>query len=254
MDGRWDFYFLLVDDRPASIFVDLARIEHAPLARFPVMAWVSVEMRRPREDGLSGSDEFDALVRLEDAVVPALERDGGVLYVGRNTSAGRRDFYFYVADGSDWETRVLSAMRLAPDYRHEAGQRPDADWSVYRDFLYPRPRERHGMQNRSVCDALERQGDALVAAREIDHWAYFPDARGRDAFVAGALALDYRLREQADDADEGGERCMARVFRSDVPAHGAIDGICLPLYDLALECGGRYDGWECPVVEGGRLQ
>jgi hypothetical protein len=44
------------------------------------------------------------------------------------------------------------------------------------------------------------------------------------------------------------------VFRVDVPAHAAIDGICIPLYDLALECGGRHDGWECDVVARARLQ
>jgi len=249
LDGRWEFYFLLVDDQPASIFVDLSRIDQAPMAAFPAMGYVSIEMLRPREDGLSSSDEFDGLVLLENALVAALEDAGGAIYVGRNTSSGRRDFYFYLSDAVDWEPRVRTAMEAMPGgYGYEAGQRPDADWSVYREFLYPRPRELRGIQNRSVCDALEREGDALTVAREIDHWAYFPDAARRDAFVAGALALGHTLREQDDDGEEEGEACMARVFRSDVPAHAAIDDVCLPLYDLALECGGRYDGWECEVL------
>lgn len=257
MDGRWEFYFLLDDDQPASIFVDLSCIDHAPMAALPIMAYVSVEMLRPREDGLSSSDEFDELVVLENALVAALEDDGDTIYVGRNTSSRRRDFYFYLSDGVDWETRVRDAMHATSGgYGYEAGQRPDADWSVYREFLYPRPRELQGIRNRSVCDALEREGDALDEAREIDHWAYFPDAARRDAFVAGALALGHALREQDDDGEDEHEAYMARVFRSDVPAHAAIDDVCLPLYELAQECGGRYDGWECEVLRAGtaRLQ
>ncbi|TDK26111.1 DUF695 domain-containing protein [Luteimonas aestuarii] len=248
MDGRWEFYFLLVGDQPASIFVDLARIDHAPLAGFPVMAHVSVEMRQPREDGLSSAEEFDELVMLENTLIQALERAGDAIYVGRNTSSGRRDFYFYAREGIGWDARVAVEMARAPAYRYESGQCADAGWSVYREFLYPGPVELQRIGNRSVCDALEREGDDLEEAREIDHWAYFPDASRRNAFVADAVGLGYALRERHDSGDVEGEKFMARVFRKDAPAHAAIDDICLPLHDLAQEHDGRYDGWECEIV------
>jgi len=250
VDGRWDFYFLRVDGQPASIYLDLGWGGEAPPPAFPVMAYVRVLMRAPRPDGLSSQEEFDDLIAVEDRLVAALTAGGAAIYVGRNTSGGCRDFYFYAPAGTAWEERASLAMGAMPDYRFQAGQRPDPEWSVYREFLYPGPRERERMQNRSVCQALEHDGDALSAPREIDHWACFPDAATRDAFVRRAGELGFLLREQ-DDGDAEHPECMARIYRVDVPAREGIDEVCLPLFDLAEECGGHYDGWECPVVRAG---
>lgn len=246
-EGRWNFYALRVDDQPASIYLDLSLADEVATDEYPVMAWLRVEMREPRDDGLSSQQEFDALVALEDRVVPLLAPDGHGVYAGRNTSSGCRDFYFYVAQGDAWDAQVERAMRAAPEYRYQSGCRSDPAWSTYHGFLYPDPRTRESMENRDVCAALEEQGDALRQPRDIDHWASFPSASARDEFLhkAAGMGFENRTPDRDDDAEHG---WRAQVFRRDVPAYGAIDDICLPLYDLAGECGGSYDGWECEVV------
>ncbi len=249
-DGRWDFYFLRVDDQPASIYLDLSRIDAAPMPHFPVMAYVRIAMRSPREDGLSSQDEFDELVKVEDHLVETLAASGA-LYVGRNTSAGCRDFYFYIqVDDGRWEQQVAQAMRASSQYRYQADARSDKEWSVYREFLYPSPRALQSIENRSVCDALEGNGDSMSTPREIDHWAYFPDLSSRDAFLQRARELGFQIRAR-DAGDGGGDEFGAQVFRIDLPSFAAIDDVCLPLYDLAVDCGGRYDGWECQVIQAG---
>nr|WP_298124731.1 DUF695 domain-containing protein [uncultured Pseudoxanthomonas sp.] len=246
-EGRWNFYALRVDDQPASIYLDLSLVDEVHTGDYPVMAWLRVEMREPRDDGLSSQQEFDALVALEDQVVSLLAPDDKAVYAGRNTSSGCRDFYFYLAQGDSWEARVDQAMRTVPEYRYQSGQRPDPAWSTYHDFLYPGPRTRESMENRDVCAALEGRGDSLQQPREIDHWACFPSASARDEFLGRAAAMGFESR-MPNREDDGEQEWGAHVFRSDVPAYGAIDDICLPLYDLAQECGGSYDGWECEVV------
>lgn len=249
-DGRWDFYFLRVDDQPASIYLDLSRIDAAPLPDFPVMAYVRVAMRSPRDDGLSSQEEFDDLVMVENHLVETLTASGA-LYVGRNTSAGCRDFYFYIqADDGGWEQQVAQSMQALSQYRCQAGARLDQEWSVYREFLYPSPRARQSIENRSVCDALERNGDSMTAPREIDHWAYFPAPLSRDAFLQRTRELGFQMRA-CDTVDGKNNEFEARVYRVDIPSFAAIDDICLPLYDLAADCGGRYDGWECQVIKAG---
>lgn len=251
-DGRWDFYFLRVDDQPASIYLDLSRIDVAPMPHFPVMAYVRIAMRSPREDGLSSQEEFDDLVKVEDLLVEKLTAFGA-LYVGRNTSDGCRDFYFYIqVDDGHWEQQVEQAMQASVRYRYQAGARPDENWSVYREFLYPSPRALQSIENRSVCDALESNGDSMTMPREIDHWAYFPDFLTRDTFLQRARELGFEAR--ACEAVKGEKiEFGAQVCRIDLPSFAAIDDICLPLYDLAVDCGGRYDGWECQVVQAGVL-
>jgi hypothetical protein len=246
-EGRWNFYALRVDDQPASIYLDLSLADDVPAENYPVMAWLRVQMREPRDDGLSSQQEFEALIVLEDRVVPLLAPDGQGVYAGRNTSSGCRDFYFYVAQGHAWHAQVEQAMRASPEYRYQSGHRPDPTWNTYHEFLYPDPRTRESMENRDVCAVLEDRGDALQQPRDIDHWAYFPSPDARDEFLRRAAAMGFENRTPDRD-DDGEQEWGAQVFRRDVPAYDVIDEICLPLYDLANECGGRYDGWECEAI------
>lgn len=246
-EGRWNFYALRVDDQPASIYLDLSLADEVRTDDYPVMAWLRVEMRDPRDDGLSSQQEFDALIALEDRVVPLLATEGRGVYAGRNTSSGCRDFYFYLTAGDAWDEQVEQAMRAASEYRYQSGHRPDPTWSTYREFLFPDARTRESMENRDVCAVLEDRGDALRQPREIYHWAYFSSSDARDEFLRRAAAIGFKSRTQNND-DDGEQGWGAQVFRRDVPAYDTIDDICLPLYDLASECGGRYDGWECEAI------
>jgi regulator of RNase E activity RraB len=246
MTDDWDFYFLQVDDQPASIYVDLGARAAAPVAGLPHMAYVRLRMRDPRDDGLSSREEFDTLVAIEDALSAALV-GAGTGYVGRCTTNGCRDFFYYVADPGDWPARVAACLQAFPAYEHEAGTQPDPDWSTYLSYLHPSDADSQTIQNRRVCEALQSQGDTLSVAREIDHWAYFPAEADRDAFVAEALALGFQLR-QSHPPEEPGDAWCAQVWRADIPAADAIDGITLPLFELAELHGGDYDGWESVVV------
>lgn len=246
MTDDWDFYFCRVDDRLASKFVDLGALELAPVERLPYMAYVRLPMNAPRNDGLSSQGEFDALVAVEDALEAELV-DADTAYLGRSTTNGYRDFFFYLAASDTWSQRVAKTMQAFPAYRHEADAREDADWSIYLSYLSPNETERHCIENRRVCESLERHGDALTAEREIDHWAYFESAEARDAFVTAATQLGFALRV-ASDPDGEQEAYGAQVWRADIPSYRGIDDVTFPLDELATEHGGSYDGWECVVV------
>jgi hypothetical protein len=243
MADNWDFFFLLVDDQPASIYVDLGIVTDAPLGRYPHMGYVRVEMRHPRDDGLSSQEEFHDLCRLEDDLTARIAGEGDAIYVGRNTSNGCRDFYFYAADASRFTRAAEAAAARHPSYRCEIGSRPDPAWTVYFDFLSPSDDDRQRMANRGVRDALERHGDLLTEARPIDHRAYF---RSRDA----AAALFARLERdgfqvQLPKAMDEGEYAVDFV-RADSPAD--MDDVAVAVARLVYELGGEYDGWGCPVV------
>lgn len=246
MSDEWDFYFFEQNDRPASIFVDLGISGDAPISGYPISACLCLDMRSPRHDGLSSNAEYDTLIEIEDALGnPPLR---AMLYVGRLTAGGRRDLYFYTSDPTSLEAALRERMAAFPGYAWRFSHRPDPEWRVYVEFLHPDEEQRHSISNRSVCDNLQQHGDELVASREIDHWAYFPDPAARDAFLARAALLGYGVRE-THDPDQAQDRYAARVFREDVPAHAAIDATTHPLIRFARELGGDYDGWETFVVK-----
>lgn len=248
MSDEWNFYFCQVDDKPASIFVDLGIRDEAPIAALPHRACLSLILQHPRHDGLSSQEEFDALSAFEGAVKAHLDTPES-MYVGRNTSDGRRDFWFFVTQPATWEAHVAELMRAFADYGWETSTAEDPEWDAYLNFLYPNDEGLDFMSNRQVCDRLEAAGDPLTQVRDIDHWAFFPDAASRQAFIAQVEPLGFAVREVYErEADEDGapddEPFVARVFRSDTPSHRDIHDVTVPLLRAAREVGGRYDGWE----------
>ncbi|ANH67134.1 DUF695 domain-containing protein [Mitsuaria sp. 7] len=246
MTDDWDFYSALVDDKPASIYVDLGAEALAPVAALSHMAYLRLRMRQPRDDGLSSQAEFDQLIVIEDALEAAL-CDDLTAYVGRNTSDGCRDFYFYVSAPDTWTERVAATMKSFPDYEFQEGVREDREWSSYRNFLQPSPWDHERIQNRRVCEQLEHNGDKLTAPREIDHLAWLPNAASATAFIDELRPLGYQLKHEPTHDDER-DAIRVHLARVDVPSMREIDEVIQPVYDAAQRHGGEYDGWGCTVI------
>lgn len=242
MREDWDFYPLLVDSEPASIYLDLGVAQAAPVRAQPHMAYVRVLMRQPRHDGLSSNEEFEALSALEDALIKSAVQNGITKYVGRNTSGGNRDFYFYTADPEAFADSINAAMIPGLGYQFEIGARLDPDWQTYFNFLYPSADDLQRILNRRVTDNLTGHGDTLSEPRPIDHLAYLPTT---DA----AACLRNYLGEQGFIVDapkiEGGSVALS-FKRTDRP--DGIDEVVIPIARRVQELGGEYDGWGCEVV------
>ena len=246
MTDDWDFYFCRVDNLPASIFLDLGASKEAPLSTLPVMAYVRIYMQAPREDGLSSQAEFEALKSLEDAL-ESLQSDAAASYVGRNTSDGCRDLYFYARAAENWDERVASIMKAFPTYEFECGTRSDPEWTTYFNFLYPSAEDRERIENRRTCETLEKNGDRLERERPIDHWVYFHEPGSRQTFVEQAKTLGYTVEELIEPKNEE-KRYGVRLSSIGRPSLDAIDDLTLPLFRAARVHRGDYDGWETQVV------
>ena len=145
MRDEWDFYRLHVDGEPASIFLDMGIARRAPLPAFSKVVYVRLPMLNARLDGLSSQEEYEALIAVEEAVAKSVEESGATAYVGRNTSGGFRDFFFYTRDEVDFRSALSRALSGFRQYDVEVGIREDPPWTVYFDFLYPSAEQRAGM-------------------------------------------------------------------------------------------------------------
>ena len=245
MTNDWDFYSLRVDDKPASIFVDLGVASNAPVAGLPQMAYIHLAMAQPTEKGLSSREEYERLIDIEDALENLLVNER-TAYVGRCTTNGYRDFYFYLVDAVDWEKRVAAALAPFDEYRYETGYQDDAKWTTYFSFLAPSEHDRQRIENRRVCMALEKTGEKFDEPREIDHLAYFREQEKAEAF-AGVLKNRGFTVEAVSAPDSENQHFSVAFKRVDTPSFEAIDDIVLPLFNLAREYEGHYDGWGTTV-------
>lgn len=242
MSDDWDFYALLVDSEPASIYLDLGLAQDAPIDSQPHHAYLRVNMRRPRPDGLSSNEEFEELSAVEDSLTEAFARSRSTTYAGRNTSGGNRDFYFYTNNAATFAASVRVVMSGHSDYNFEIGERLDPEWSVYFNFLYPSPDDLQRILNRRVVDNLAAHGDDLSEVRPIEHFAYFPNS-------SAAAKLRNYLREEGFSIGEppiDGGTVAVSFKRIDRPED--IDDVVIPVARRVQELGGEYDGWGREVV------
>lgn len=101
----WNFYLCNVNDMLASVFVDLGLRTRVPDKSRPYLLWVLINLRWPREDGLSASIEFDSLKTIEEKLTATLNLGFDALLCGRITTDARRGFYYCAPAMSDWKMR-----------------------------------------------------------------------------------------------------------------------------------------------------
>ena len=161
MSENWEFYHCRVDDEPAYIFFDINISNEVDKSKYPYLAYIRLILNEPSEEGLSTDSEFDSLVKIEDHLIAILTQNGAAVYVGRNTSGGCRDFYFYVSTENSWEAQAKLAMNHFKQYKFESGTQNDPDWSIYLDFIYPSDRDWETIKSRRVCENLHKHGDTM---------------------------------------------------------------------------------------------
>jgi len=244
MSDEWDSYFANVNDELASLFVDLGIRDSVPDPLRRHLTWCWVYLNQPRQDGLSSVDEAPMLGTIEDDLLGSLKERAA--FVGRITTAGRREFYFYGDDTTRCEDAISHTMRKHAAYRFDLGSKRDEPWSQYLDLLYPSPEEFQRIKNRRVVEVLEQHGDQLAKARPVSHWAYFPTPGARNAFLAEVTGRGFTIADGSTDAGEPSPHPYG-VTLEKVDSIDQIDDVTIELFRLARSHDGEYDGWETAV-------
>ena len=244
IEPDWDFYLCRIDDRPASVFTDLANPRRGADPELDTLYAVLLAMGEPGEHGMGTADEAEVLFPVEDAVRDAAE-ESGFRYVGRIRGSDRWQLCFMAAAGREPELDLLvhPAASAAPRSA-EIRSMHDPDWSYVLGFLHPEAERLQWIMDRRVVEALAREGDPLTTAREVRHWIGF-----------SALDASRRCSEQLTEQgftceepqrDEGGNWSLL-AHRKDPVDLQSIHEVVMLVIGAAEPFGGDYDGWETQV-------
>ncbi len=228
---EWDFYFSNVDDKLSSVFVDLGLHKNAPIKDKPNIIWISIKMN----------------TEIEDNLVSKINSKFNSIYVGRLTSDGHRDLYFYVGDTTLYDKSLSEVMVAYPKYHFDYGLKEDKEWGGYFDFLYPLPQQYQSIQNRRVTEQLEKNGDKLTKPREVDHWIFFKKENDRNLFLNKIKSDGFIIVDKDYDKKLGELPFTLHIKRVDKVDWNSVDVYVIYLWKLATECKGDYDGWETSV-------
>jgi uncharacterized protein (TIGR01619 family) len=249
MSDQWDFYLSRVNDALASLMVDLGIHREVPQSDRPWLLWVFLYMRTPREDGLSDAAEADSLADIEDSLVSTMRDKVGACLVGRITTSGRREFYFYSPSPEAFGTFLKSTMQQFPLYDYDFGSKEDSHWTQYLSVLYPSPRDYQRIKNRHVIETLTQSGDTLEQPRDIDHWIYFRTGANRRAFIERVKQRGFRVKDESLLRDQTDRAYCLSISRRDRADWDSVNAVVLDLFELANEMDGDYDGWETCLIK-----
>ena len=90
---NWNFYMCTIDEKAASIRLNFALTEIAPVEDYTHRLTVFIKMNNPTEDGLSSNEEYPILCDIEDEVVDRLETLEDI-FAGTVKTQGRLELIF----------------------------------------------------------------------------------------------------------------------------------------------------------------
>ena len=245
MAENWKSYFCNVNDKLASIALNLGL--EAPIPHKAHLLWVWVYMKSPRADDLADSGEFETLSAIEQELARHLGNKFGAVEAGRITTDGRREFYFYGEHAGEFKSAVHDVLSRFKDYKFDSGTQEDAEWEQYLNVLYPSDEDMERIKNRDVLDVLTKHGDTLTPIRDVHHWVYFCSARDREWFAAEAREIGYKVEDEPK-LDEGERQFGLVITRDQSVTRDQIDEAVIELFRLAKEVDGDYDGWEAQLI------
>ncbi len=249
MTETWKPYLCKVNDRSASIFVNLGLRDAAPIMSKPWLLWTWVYFQSPRRDGLSDRKEAPTLFKIEDALNLCISRNCHAIPCGRITTDGRREFYFYgeTKDGfPEAVAEVAEALAGFEGYRFDVGDKKDSLWEQYLNVLYPSPEDLERIANMDLLDVLVEKGDVLTVARGVQHWMYFRSESSRALFRDAAVRAGFRI--VSESTSKGDSPFGISVARTQAIEQRLIDETVVELLRLVQRFDGEYSGWETPVV------
>lgn len=245
----WASYFCRVEDKPASIRLNLALGEIALVKGYNYQIWFSVKFLNPDENGFTTREEFDMINTIEDRILDNIGAKHAVILAGAVKTAGRLDLYIYSSSLNGVEEIVHSTMRNTfKNYKYALDTKEDNKWEDYYNFLYPNPYEFQVIQNQKVIMQLEQHGDNPKVIRKVDHWIDFKGESDRKAFIDSVVNKGFEVvKEQQNDQHEF--RYSVNIAREDVTVHAEVDRYVWELVELAKDHNGRYGGWGCPIAK-----
>lgn len=241
---EWNFYLTKIDNKAASIYLNLALNNIIPIKDKTNFCWISVKLNSPDENGLTTDEESQILFEIEDKFLEKIN-SSNALYIGRLTNNGYRDFYFYSKKTETFQYQVTKISKEYSNYEIKTHSKEDRNWNSYLD-IFPNEMDFQSISNRSVLENLEKNGDNLSKPRDVFHWIYFSNEIDRKNYKDEIIKENFEVVDESLDK-ENENPFRLQIKRKDYVGWNEIDDYTLLLWKLAKDNNGDYDGWETSV-------
>ncbi|GAB0170072.1 DUF695 domain-containing protein [Lysinibacillus sp. CTST325] len=248
MSKHWDIYFGYIDEKIASVVLDMDVWQEIDTEEYNHAIAVKLKIKEPNEDGFPIGHEAEKINEIEVSLKEFVGLKN-IINVGRITTDGTRDIIFY-SDQEKHKDLIEAADRFikSTGYEFEVFSiEEDENWEFYFNFLYPNQYQQQHMGNRSVIAQLEKSGDELEVARKVDHWLYFESTKMLGDFVKAIKKEGFFVEEESTEMNEKGKYSLS-IYRIDSVDFTSINEVTDLLVEVSEKYEGEYDGWATFVV------
>jgi uncharacterized protein (TIGR01619 family) len=245
----WDFYFTNIDDKPASIGLNLALHDTAPLANKPYCFWITLPLQSIDSLGFSLEKENETLNKIEDELELFLMNESKTIYAGRTTGNRQRTFYYYSESIDSVDIFIENIFKNYNQYKYKLGQRYDENWEIYFGFLYPSPLDLQLIFNHRIIEALSENGDNPELVHHIDHWLNFEKKKDLNAFIKALQEKNFIVEKNEVDKTNKAHPFIIQISEENKTDVETIDNSVIQLFELVEKYNGIYGGWETFVMK-----
>ncbi|MFS0644802.1 DUF695 domain-containing protein [Siminovitchia sp. 179-K 8D1 HS] len=249
MSENWEVYFGYIEDRLASVLLDMDIWQEIDTEKFRHASCLRVKLKNPNEDGFPMDAEAERLNNMEDDIIECLAGKN-FIHVGRVTTDGARDIIFYSSQ-KEMDDLIDATERFMKPAGYEFDIfeiEEDETWEFYFEFLYPDLYQQQHMGNRQVIDALVESGDSLTTPRKVEHWLYFENSKMMKRFAKAVKKEGFSIEQETKDMNEDGKYEIT-ISREDRVDFDSINEVTDLLVEISERYEGEYDGWETFVVK-----
>ena len=244
MAERWHTFPAQMGEHRAFITFDEGYANEAKKDPRNVLVRVRAIIKNPNAAGMPTDGEFSALSSLDEKLATGVASHGG-RFVGKVTVNGRRHFFYYVACSEDAASELVQRAARETGYELAYIYEEDSAKTGYWNDLYPTPDDWRMIKDLQILDVLRDRGDANSKAREVLHWAYFPDPQQAARFGEWARAENYIV--SGIEPAERENRTKVRFSHVGTMVLEDITGRTIAIDRKARELDGDYDGWETSI-------
>lgn len=131
----WSVAKAIVDGAPLILRINIGARKYVAHPELPTRLGVTVAFNVPNEHGFCSAAEGEQLSILEDALTAALLKVQAGFPVLAVTTAGKREFIYYVRDEQAAAWAVDAVGSDISTHKFEYGFVPDAEWNYFRQFV-----------------------------------------------------------------------------------------------------------------------
>jgi len=243
---HWRFYQRNIDGWPVSIRYDEAipYLTDDMKQLYPHAIELTIPYIEANENGFPTKPEMDRVNAIEDGF------SGGnydVRLIGVLTGGNCSRFVFCCGGDDGIVAKIIETfMGEHRDVQHIPKVMLNDNFGYYSRVVAPTVYEKNRIMNQSVCDNLQKHGEAFNTPRTIDFYCYFETEQYIN-IVAEKLCMQGFIKGDIGKTEQGDY--MLHMTLEGVPTLDWINETTDGILAVLEGTGGIFDGWGCPTMK-----